>query len=83
MTKTRHGLFFSEDTMEQTTQPIRRRLTKYNKDPVRLTALLYLKEALLAENYEDCGLFVAVAREFGAEEREIKALLEDPRRNPF
>lgn len=52
------------------------------KDPVKLTALLYLREALLAERYEECAEFIAVAREFGAAEREVQTLLEDPRRQP-
>ena len=52
------------------------------KDPVKLTALLYFKEALELEDYETCSEFVAVAREFGAQEREIEELLEDVRRVP-
>lgn len=51
-----------------------------NKDPVRLTALLYLKEALLEERYEDCREIIAIAYEFGAGENEVQGLLEDPRR---
>lgn len=53
-----------------------------NRDPVRLTALLYLKEALLQERYESCKEIISVAYEFGATENEVQALLEDPRRNP-
>ncbi len=49
-----------------------------NLDPVKLTALLYLKEALLAERYEECAEFVSTAREFGAQEREIQSILENP-----
>jgi len=52
------------------------------KHPVKLTALLYLKEALLRENYEICAEVIATAKEFGAAEFEIRYLLEDPRRNP-
>ena len=52
------------------------------KDPVKLTALLYLKEALLGERYEECAEFIAIGYEFGAQDCEIQALLEDPRRNP-
>ena len=54
-----------------------------NRDPVKLTALLYLREALLGERYEECGYFIAIAREFGALDREVLALLEDPRRHPI
>ncbi len=53
-----------------------------NKDPVKLTALLYLREALLAEQYEECAEFVRIAEEFGAHGFEIQNLLEDPRRMP-
>ena len=52
------------------------------RNPVKLTALLYLKEALLKERYEQCPEFVAVAREFGAQNHEIEELIEDPRRMP-
>ena len=57
-------------------------LLKVLKNPVKLTALLYLREALRKERYEDCAQFVRVAKEFGAQEREIVELLEDPRRTP-
>ena len=53
-----------------------------NRDPVRLTALLYLKEVLLKERYEECREIIGLAYEFGATENEVQALLEDPRRNP-
>ena len=57
-----------------------RRRTSHH--PVKVTALWYLKEALLKEAYEDCPLAIEVAKEFGAEEFEIQNLLEDPRRRP-
>ncbi len=57
----------------------RRRTSQH---PVKLTALLHLKEALLNEYYEECPLAIEVAKEFGAQEFEIVNLLEDPRRNP-
>ena len=52
------------------------------KHPVKLTALLYLKEAILKERYENCAEIIAVAEEFGAAGYEIQDLLEDPRRSP-
>ena len=58
----------------------RRRRT--SRHPLKLTALLYLKEALLEERYEDCPLAIQVAKEFGAQAFEIENLLEDPRRTP-
>lgn len=57
-------------------------LLRTRKNPVKLTALLYLKEALRRERYEQCAQFVQVAKEFGALDREIEELLEDPRRTP-
>ena len=32
--------------------------------PVKTTALLYLKQALMKEQYELCSDFIAIAREF-------------------
>ncbi len=57
-------------------------LLRVKKDPVKLTALLYLREAILAERYEECAEFIQVAKEFGAKDREIDELLEDTRRMP-
>ena len=57
-------------------------LLRVRRDPVKLTALLYLKEALLKEQYEICSDLITVAREFGAARFEIEDLLEDPRRSP-
>ena len=53
-----------------------------SRHPVKLTALYCLKEALLDEQYEDCAPAIEIALEFGAQEFEIKNLLEDPRRRP-
>ncbi len=52
------------------------------KHPVKLTALWYLKEALLEEAFEDCPVFIRIAYEFGAKDAEVESLLEDPRRIP-
>ncbi len=52
------------------------------RDPVKLTALIYLREALLKERYEDCADIISVAREFGASADEIRWFLENPRRFP-
>ena len=49
-------------------------------DPLALTALVYLKEALLEERYEDCRELVQFALEFGAGQTRVNFLLEDPRR---
>lgn len=54
-----------------------------NKHPVAFTALLYLKEALLKERYEECDEIITRAKEFGANFNEILWLLEDPRRLPL
>ena len=50
-------------------------------DPVGLTALLYLKEALLEERYEDCAAIIQIALEFGTGRAQVGYLLEDPRRS--
>lgn len=60
-------------------QQKRRRVLKH---PVKLTALLYLKEVLLKERYEECAPLILIAKEFGAAEFEVEDLLEDPRRTP-
>ena len=52
------------------------------RHPVKLTALLYLREALREERYEECADQIAIAMEFGAKAFEIQNLLEDPRRMP-
>ncbi len=50
--------------------------------PVKLTALIYLKQALLKEEYESCADLISIAKEFGAKDSEVQNLLEDPRRTP-
>lgn len=58
------------------------RRVRKSRHPLKLTALLYLKEALRKEQYEKCAEIVALAQEFGAAPFEIQDLLEDPRRSP-
>ncbi|MFZ5802441.1 MAG: hypothetical protein ACOY3K_04940 [Candidatus Omnitrophota bacterium] len=53
---------------------------RIRRDPVKLTALLYLQEALLRERYEECAEMIEIAREFGAQPFEIRNVLEEPRR---
>ena len=65
--------------IESLNLPKRRFIVKH---PVKLTALLYLKEALAQQQYERCPEIISVAREFGAAEFEIRDLLEDQRRSP-
>ena len=55
---------------------------KTSQHPVKLTALTYLREALLEEVYEECASAIRIAKEFGAQDFEIQSLLEDPRRKP-
>ncbi len=55
---------------------------RIGRHPVKLTAILYLKQALLEERYEDCPDIIMIAREFGADPYEIRNILEDPRRKP-
>ena len=51
-------------------------------NPLKFTALLYLKEALVGEKYEQCPEIISLAYELGAKGFEVDALLEDPRRIP-
>ena len=44
-------------------------------DVLQVTALLYLKEALLNEEVEDCAELIKIAKEFGAVQFEINAVL--------
>ena len=60
----------------------RPRSLRAQRHPLRLTALLALVQALREENYEQCAEIIAIAREFGAGENEVAALLEDRRRVP-
>lgn len=52
------------------------------RHPLKLTSLLYLKDALREERYEICADIIALAKEFGATASEVQRLLEDPRRSP-
>lgn len=64
-------------TAKSGTRPARRM-----PHPLKITALLYLKEALLKEQYEECAAIIATAKEFGALDWQIRLLLEDPKRSP-
>ncbi len=68
--------------MEAINQKERMRRRVLKGHPVKLTALLYLKQALQEEQYEICADLIGIAKEFGASDLEVKFLLEDPRRNP-
>ena len=69
--------------MNPTLSPnIATRYRRRSRDPVKLTALIYLREALIKERYENCAEFIAIAKEFGALDEEIRVLLENPRRHP-
>ena len=68
--------------MENIVQVKKIRVSSGTKHPVKLTALLYLREALLAEAFENCPSFIQIAYEFGARDHEVESLLEDARRMP-
>lgn len=72
--------------METRAGPLRRyqevETRRIAKHPVKLTALLYLRDALREERYEECAELIEIAHEFGAKPFEIQNLLEDPRRMP-
>ena len=44
---------------------------------LKLTSLLYLKEALQKEQYEDCAELIEKAREFGANTSDISQIIAD------
>ena len=69
--------------MKTNTRSIKNAFGRRNRrSPLRLTALLYLREALINERYENCREIIAYARLFGAAQADIRILLEDPRRVP-
>ena len=43
--------------------------------PIKATALRYIREMILVERYEDLPEMLAIAREFGASEWEIRIAL--------
>lgn len=55
---------------------------RVKRNPIKQTALLYLREALLGERYEQCAELISWAHELGAQDFEVEDLLEDPRRVP-
>lgn len=44
---------------------------------LKLTSLIYLKEALVAQRYEDCAGLIAEAKDLGAKQSEISALIAE------
>jgi len=57
--------------------PVKRGVRRH---PLKITALLYLREALLKEQYEKCREIIESAKELGADYREIQNILEVPSR---
>ena len=45
------------------------------EDMLKLTALLYFREALIKEQFEDCAELVRTAKEYGADSRHIRAVI--------
>ena len=48
-----------------------------SSDILKATSLLYLKEALLKDEFETCAGLVQSAKRFGAQESEIKEVLAE------
>ncbi len=48
---------------------------------LRVTALSYLKEALIKERYEQCAELIAEAKRFGATTRDVKVTIARAVRN--
>ena len=49
--------------------------SKGAEDTLKVTALLYFKEALAKEQYEDCAELIQTAKRFGAGEAEISTAI--------
>ena len=49
----------------------------YSNQVLKLTSLIYLKEALLAQRYENCAGLIREAKGFGAQQGEISALISE------
>ena len=49
--------------------------TQTGDEVLAVTALIYLKEALTNERYEECAEFVRAAKRFGATQSDIKQTL--------
>lgn len=47
---------------------------------LKVTALIYFKEALLKEKYEECAELVGIAKGFGARTREIRGVITESNR---
>jgi len=47
---------------------------------LKVTTLLYFKEALLRERYEDCAELIRIAKGFGAEQSEISGVIAESNR---
>ncbi len=53
------------------------KIRRNTQHPLKLTAMLYLKDAILRECYEECRDFIDIAQEFGADSEDIKRTLSD------
>ncbi len=49
----------------------------YSDQVLKLTSLIYLKEALSAQQYENCAALIREAKGFGALQNEISALIAE------
>ena len=47
------------------------------KETLRLTSLLYLKEALRKEAYEQCAQILGEAKEIGVDPEEVRKLVQE------
>jgi hypothetical protein len=52
-------------------------LVESGSHPVKVTALLYFKDALEGEQFEGCLDYMTIAREFGATEKEIDDVIDN------
>ena len=51
-----------------------------NDELLKITALLYFKEALVDQEYEQCPALIANAKRYGARRADIKQVIEEVRK---
>jgi hypothetical protein len=53
---------------------------KYHDEVLKATALIYFKEALFNEQYEDCRKLVRLAKRFGARQEDVRQVIAESNR---
>ena len=53
---------------------------KYHDEVLKATALIYFKEALFNERYEDCRKLIRLAKRFGARQEDVREVIAESNR---